>query len=136
MYNVFNCSITLGKSKTFLRLSVLIHVVALAVIAYSAWSIGLKLLVVFILILSLTATVLNPCPQTRYTQLRYNKGQWKLSHRKGQEKEYNKLRFLVDTGFFFLLELHQIPERKLLIMFHDQLTETELRILKIYEKIN
>jgi hypothetical protein len=87
-------------------------------------------------VLQLIRIINNPKPNPNYSMLSYNKAGWLLHDNQDQQSSYDRLRIVINTGFFVLLELSTKKHRKLIVIFSDQLTENTYRALSILEKIN
>ena len=74
----------------------------------------------------------NPFPEKKYISLSFNKNQWKLLQNNAQELSYERVNIRVDTGFFMLLVFSgEGVRKKSLVVFYDQLTRLQLRLLRI-----
>lgn len=52
----------------------------------------------------------------------------------GNKISYEKHRVILDVGLFFLLEVRKDGFRKVFVIFFDQLTADEYRLLKFIEQ--
>jgi hypothetical protein len=184
LLNLSDCRITLGKSFVYLRVALLIYSSSLIVLGYSACFLAGKIIIGALLLFQLLRIINNPRPNPNYSMLSYNKAGWLLHDNQDQQSPYDKLRVVINTGIFVLLELStkkrilsqspgkvaflkllsamdgrhraawmriacfkkvtlpgdcdNIPkkQRKLIVIFSDQLPENAYRTLNILEKIN
>ncbi|WP_131777710.1 hypothetical protein [Legionella fairfieldensis] len=88
-----------------------------------------------LLLLQSGRVIYNPIPHPDYLTLIYKTNEWILYDKRNQSVSYNKMRIIIDTGFFFLLELKNERSHKILVIFSDQLTTSVYRLLNIIEKI-
>lgn len=133
MLNLSNCTIKLGKSANYLRIALLLYVCALLLVLSSNWALLLKLIIGILLLSQLIQIIRYPVPHSHYLMLIYNGKDWLLHDRKERQTSYRKLRIVIDTGLFFLLELQNENQRKMIVIFSDQVTKNDYRLLKITE---
>ncbi len=135
MLNLSDCTINFGKSSHYARLALVIYTCALLLVFYSAFSLLLKIMIMSLLLLQSGRVIYNPIPHPDYLTLIYKTNEWILYDKRNQSVSYNKMRIIIDTGFFFLLELKNERSHKILVIFSDQLTTSVYRLLNIIEKI-
>lgn len=136
MLNLSNCMIKLDKSADYLRLVSLIYPSAMVVLCCSSWPfllkfIGLILLLLQFLCIKTAALVSGSC-----SLLAYINGIWLLHDGYGRQKTYTKMRVVICTGLFFLVEFSHEKQRKMVVIFSDQISNNDCRLLKIIGKIN
>ncbi|WP_408606922.1 protein YgfX [Legionella lansingensis] len=112
----------------------MIYVFALMVIFSSDWILWLKLLISVLFILFTLRLLLKPYPYPNYSMLSYEHGKWLLHVKQGSPLKYDRVRVIINTGLFLLVQLIGENRIKLLIIFADQITNDEYRYLKIKEK--
>lgn len=78
----------------------------------------------------------NRMPHPDLHKLSYHRQFWLLHTRNGQEIKYEKIQIRLDTGFFMLIALRGINRRRTVVVFYDQITKSECRMLHIIEKID
>ncbi len=66
-----------------------------------------------------------------YLKLTYHPGYWLLHKADGQQLKFEKVILGFDGGIFFLLTLAGISPRKSLVVFKDQISITQYRVLKL-----
>lgn len=135
MLHLSRLSIEFKKSNLYLRLALLIHSFALLVVYLSGCWLWIKLLFALILVRQWLAIKRWPCPTAEYSQLDFSMNTWSLTDRTGNRFHYDKHRVILNAGLFFLLELREEQQRKLLVIFFDQLEKEDFRRLKLIEKI-
>jgi hypothetical protein len=126
----------LGKSLDYLRVASLIYCSSLVVLYYSACFFAGKIIIGTLLVLQLIRIINNPRPNPNYSMLSYNKTAWLLHDNQDQQSSYDRLRVVINTDLFVLVELSTKKHRKLIVIFSDQLTENNYRALSILDKIN
>jgi hypothetical protein len=69
-------------------------------------------------------------PLPNYQKLTYHPGFWLLHETTGQQIKYERVAIDFEGGIFILLKLTGISSRKTLVIFKDQITVEQYRILK------
>jgi hypothetical protein len=128
--------IKLGKSVDYLKLALLIYLSAIVALYYSACPLLLKLLGFALLLLQLLRIALHPIPSS-CSFLIYTNGHWLLHDEHAQQKVYAKIRLVISTGLFFLVEFSGEKQwKRSIVIFVDQINENDHRLLKIIGRIN
>ncbi|CDZ78258.1 hypothetical protein BN59_02568 [Legionella massiliensis] len=135
MLNLLQQRIVLGKSRFYMKLSLLISASALILLYYSSCWLPLKILLGFILVFQLIRIYKNPIPYPEYSGISYGADGWTIHTQNEQELFYERGRVIIDTGLFILLELSLGQKRKRIVLFLDQISNDFYRSLKIKEKI-
>lgn len=134
MLNLSNCTIRLNKSADYLRLAFLIHLSVLIVLCCSAWPFLLKLTGFILLLFQFLRIKATGMPSSCFL-LVYSNSNWQLHDVYGRQNTYTKMRVVVSTGLFFLVEFANEKQRKIIVIFSDQISKNDFRLLKIKEKI-
>lgn len=124
-------TIALNKSNDYLRCAVSIHVLAIIVLVRSALPFVLIFTLLWVLIIFLVAIIRNNAPLPRYHKLSYHPGYWLLHEMNGRQIKYEKASVGFNGGLFFLLTLTSVSLRKNLVVFKDQITTEQYRILQL-----
>lgn len=74
--------------------------------------------------------VRNKVPLPSYQKLSYHPGHWLLHRINGQHIKYKKASICFEGGIFILLRLQGISPEKKLVIFNDQITADQQRMLK------
>ncbi len=96
----------------------------------------IKIMVSGLLFWALSHIMRDPRPQPSRLTLRYNYPIWFLQENRNPEIPYESLRILIDTDLFFLMRLWEGSKQRLLVIFHDQLSEEDHHLFRVLEKIN
>ncbi|WP_420795301.1 protein YgfX [Legionella brunensis] len=132
-----NYTISFGKSFNFLRVATLIYSSAFLLLFHSTWQVWLKLLLTIPLVFQLIRIFYNPIPYAKYLKLTYHNKEWQLYERNASTPlHYEKVRIVINTGLFFLLELRKANKRKVFVIFADQISNSTFRDLKIHENFD
>lgn len=95
----------------------------------------LQAIVLPLLLYQFIQIIKNRKPYPKLKELRYCAGNYSLVDNHDNESFYSSKRLVYDMEIFFLIELKEQKRRKLLVLFHDQLTKEEYRLLNVIEKI-
>jgi len=128
--------IILKPSLDALRLRFLTHGLAIYVISSSSLPASIVLALSGWMVISFVGAVLNWSARKTEQHLDYQHSSWWLSLVGGQPTQYQHLQIRVDTGFCMLIVLTSNTHKKKILIFRDQLTQNELRMLCIMHNIN
>ena len=126
-----NFTITLNKSKDYLCCAVSIHVLAIIVLFRSSLPLLLIISMTLVLIILLFLVCCSKSPLPRYHKLSYHPRYWLLHQVNGQQVKYEHASIGFDGGLFILLTLTHSNSRKNLVIFKDQMTTEQYRILML-----
>ena len=122
-------TITLNKSTDYLRVALIIHGLAIIILLNSALPSLVLFPSVLALLLFLLRSISRP-PLPLYGRLSYHAGSWLLHRVNGQYTQYKRATIDFDGGLFILLTLSDSSPTKKLVIFNDQITEAQYRVLK------
>lgn len=126
-------TITLSKSKDYLRCVVLLHLLAVIVLVRSGLPFMIKTPLGLLVVIFLINTMRNKLPLPHYQKLSHHPGYWVLHKANGQQIKYERASISFEGGIFVLLHLTGISPRKVLVIFKDQITVAQYRILKFID---
>lgn len=126
-----NVTISLSKSKDYLRCAVFIYALAFIVLMRSGLPLSITIPLSLLLIIFLALTIYSNAPIQAYQLLTYRSGYWLLNKVDGLEVKYEQLTISFDGGLFILLTLTGINPQKKMVVFKDQLTLAQYRVLKL-----
>lgn len=90
--------------------------------------IGLGVFLVFIWIVVKPSTILN------VKQLAFFNHEWTVYYHNDSPQSYEKHRIILEAGIFFLLEFSSESQRKTVVIFFDQLSPDDYRLLRLKER--
>ena len=123
-------TITFKRSNDYLRLVLCIHLLVILVLLHSAFS-GLIIGgILLLLLLPMIHIFRHRTPLPAYNNLSYHAHHWFLSCTNGHEIKYEKAAIHFDAGLFILLTLSGGRRFKTLVIFKDQFTSSQYRLLK------
>ena len=124
-------TITLNKSRDYVRCAVLIHVLAVIVLIRSALPLLMIFMLFLVLIIFFIFIIYSKSPISTYHKLSYHPGYWLLHEVNGNHIKFEHASIGFEGGVFLLLTLTGISPRKNLVIFKDQISTEEYRILKL-----
>ena len=116
-------------SRDYILGIILLHVLAAIIVVRSALPSGVTC--VFIVLLLVEAGIhflYYAYPHPHYASITYHGSFWQLHDRQGHMTTYDSA-LLENMGFFLLLTLQQKHRNKILVIFTDQVTPEEHRVL-------
>lgn len=127
--------ITFKPSNDYLKLALLIHLFTIIVLLKSAFPVLLIMLTLFLLLVCLIRIIRAPMPLPAYSRLAYQAGYWVLRANSGRSHKFERVTVRFDGGLFILLTLTGYGPSKNLVIFNDQMTNKQHRILRVVGKI-
>ncbi|MCE0723664.1 hypothetical protein [Legionella resiliens] len=120
-----------GKSKTYLRLILVIYLITVILILYSSISLFIKpiLLGFIFLLLKIDWTNQSPCPSIKKIQFIGNA--WILEISQDKKETYTQAVILIHNPLFQLIEFASPSQKKHIVLFLDQITSYQLRLLHL-----
>lgn len=73
----------------------------------------------------------NKKPHPSLCAIKYNQNQWVLVMNHGDEARYDTLNVLIHNPLFQLIKYGCAQKNKFLILFNDQITKDELRLIHL-----
>ena len=113
----------------------LIHLFAAFVLLQSSLPHVFMGVMLIILLLGMLQIVRCDSHLPLYSKLTYHTTYWLLHGRHGEETQYEQARICFDGGLFILLQLSAVGLEKKLLIFKDQLTISQNRMLHVITKI-
>ena len=107
---------------------------AIVVLLRSALPLTMVIACVIVLILFILRIAHSRIPLPRYHKLSYHPGYWLLHEMNGSQTKYEQVFIGFEGGLFILLTLTGINPRKKLVIFHDQMSVAQYRVLKLTAK--
>lgn len=120
-----------GKSKSYLRLILFIYFLTVGLVIYSAVYLLVKLILIFFIIMSLKFDWINKSPDNGIQAIQFIGNEWILSLNNGKDQRYNEVQILIHNILFQLLQFTHSKKKRFIILFHDQVPKSQLRILHL-----
>ena len=123
--------VNLGYSKVYVRLVLTCYVITISLICYSPTYYVIKC-VLSILLLGYFLThfkIKSPCPSIHTIRLFQNK--WVLIGHENALEQYDEANIIIHNVLFQLIKLTSPNQQKLLVIFNDQITQDELRLMHL-----
>ena len=135
MLPLYDFTIIFKRSSDYLKCLVATHTIAVLVLLHTSLPAMIDLPLIILLAISLYKGQNTPIPQRQFTQLTYQRHTWLIHTRTGIAHPLKKVHITLDGGFFLVLRLETETQNMRLILFKDQLSETQLRSLSVASKI-
>ncbi len=130
-----NLTIKFNQSKDYPRLAWGIHLVAIITLYCVHCSAAYWIVACCLLSWPMMTIICSKMPHPELHALSYHRQFWLLHGVNDQTMKYEKMQIRFDTGFFLLMVLYGINRRRHVVIFRDQITQDECRMLHIIEKI-
>ena len=124
-------TILFSRSKDYLRCAFLIHVLAIIVLIHSSISPLISIPLIVFLVLSMIKISRSGIPLPDYHKITYHPGYWLLHNASGKRMKFERASISFDGGLFLLLRLTGIYRQKTIVIFNDQISTDQYRVLKL-----
>lgn len=118
-----------GYSKIYRRFLVLIGLLTVLFVLNSSVYFTIKLTLIAIALFQLKSQYGYGKPHPELSEIKRKGDEWLLISATGHEKIYERLIILIHNPLFQLLRFSQSNKNKILILFNDQLSSDQLRLL-------
>jgi hypothetical protein len=118
-----------GKSKTYWRLLLVAYVFTLFLIIYSSIFLFIKLLLIVFTGIFLRSDWRNQNPCSEMKKIQFIANEWILERHNGEKKTFTQANILISNILFHLIQFKNPKHTKLIVLFHDQTTNHQLRLL-------
>lgn len=130
-------TVGLNSSQDYLRLMILVYGFSCWMVFNSACPWVLSCLICLCVIVFVFHVVKTKKPYPRDERLVYRRGHWSIEHCDGTAEVYARIEIRLDVGLFFLLMFYKADaSRKKRIVFFDQITTENQRMLYLLERIS
>lgn len=126
---IYELNIPFKKSVDYQRLLLITYALGLASVWYFSYPLWITLYVSLGIIVHGVHLFRIAKPYANYQALVYRNKRWFLHTEMGQDIEYEAMRIQYDFRFVLCLALTQNHRKRLVIFFHDQLTDDIRRAL-------
>lgn len=126
-------TITFNKSKDYLRSAFLLYLLAIIVLLRSGLPLVMQFILGWVLILFFTKIIRNKFLFLDCQKLSYHVEYWLLYRSSGQQIKYERASICFEGGMFMMLKLSGISPSTTLVIFNDQITEAQYRMMKVSE---
>lgn len=117
----------------YTRFALTLYLFTITVLFYSSVMLIFKVSAVILLTFNLFQIIRNPFPHPDYLALSYDGTNWILQTNK-DSLIYENACVLVNSGLFILLELNIAKQKKMIVIFSDQFSNDDKRLIRITEK--
>lgn len=129
-------TISLSKSRSYVRLSLSFCLLALGLVLVSGLYLLVKLFLIAYIYSLFRAVHQNPNPCPLIQEIRLLSDQWVLTLTDGQHQSYEFRSILIHNPVFQIIKLSSTNKNKILILFNDQIPTQQLRLLHLNQSQN
>ncbi|MBI2786227.1 MAG: hypothetical protein HYX60_07975 [Legionella longbeachae] len=120
-----------GKSETYLRLISVLYLSTIFLIIYSSTYFIIKLILIALIITCLRNDWSNKKPWGRLKKIEFIDNKWILEMEDAKKQDYTQATILINNILFQLIQFENPQQKKLIVLFHDQATNSQLRLLHL-----
>lgn len=119
------------KSKIYLRFVLVIYILSISLLSYSSLYLVIKCSLIFLILIQLRFDLIHQSPCSTLQQIRCGTNEWILVMNNDSTKHYDGASVLIHNMLFQLIELSHSNKKKFILLFNDQLTGSQLRLLHL-----
>ncbi|WP_423202171.1 protein YgfX [Legionella rowbothamii] len=131
MSHLSEINIKLGPSEIYFRLVVVISLLTTGLIFYSALYLAVKLILLGFLLAVLRFDWLNKKPRNGIKEIRFRTSKWILVFNNNKSQDYQEAQVLLHNVLFQLIQFTHLTQKKYVILFIDQISESQFRQLHL-----
>ncbi|MDP3270197.1 MAG: hypothetical protein Q8M40_14255 [Legionella sp.] len=120
-----------NRSSIYLRFIALLYFLSFALIGYAQLNAGLKIIFIVLLLLPLKSSLREQSACPSVDQIQYRNDLWYLWMKMGSNVSYENATILIHNDFFQLICFSNENQKKVIVLFNDQLSTQQLRLLHI-----
>ncbi|MFC3909274.1 hypothetical protein ACFORL_09335 [Legionella dresdenensis] len=135
MLNWSNCTVTFSDSGYYIRTCLFIYGLAIAALLNSSLPLSVKFGLGFVLMLYLLVLLKRKKTYPNLDKLEYKGNKWTMFETTGIAAVYTTHQILIDGGIFFLVKLTGENTARKLVIFKDQISADDRRILHILARL-
>lgn len=129
-------SINLLKSQTSIRLIFLGYLVSIIFVAQSSIYFCIKIALTAIIVAFLIKEYLGQSNYEQIQQIEYIGNEWILVMSTNRKQKFIHAHILIDNVLFMLIQFKNPEQKKLIVLFHDQLSTQDLRLITLKTKLD
>lgn len=118
-------------SKVYKRLLTIVYLLSILFIINSSFYLVIKFLLLSFLLLQFNVSYKEGKPHPELYEMKHSGKEWSLITQNGEESLYDTVTILIHNPLFQLIRLSQLNKNKLIILFNDQLSKQQLRLLHL-----
>ena len=124
-------TVNFPRSRVYKRLLLVIYLLSILFILNSSFYWLLQALLICSILFQFKVQYSLGKPHPEFNELRFQGKQWHLTFNSGKEHLFDTLSVLIHNPLFQLIRLSQPNKNKLIILFNDQLSSHQLRLLHL-----
>ncbi|KTC77754.1 Uncharacterised protein [Legionella bozemanae] len=120
-----------GKSRTYFRLILVTYLITAILIFYSSIALFIKLILLGFVFILLKIDWTNQSPCSSVKKIQFMNNAWVLEAAQDNKVTYNQAVILIHNPLFQLIEFTNPSQKKRIVLFLDQITNYQLRLLHL-----
>lgn len=120
-----------AKSKVYLRFVLVLYLLSILLLIYSSLYLVIKCILIFLILIQLRFDYIHQSPCSTIQEIRCSRKEWVLVMNNDIVIHYDEASILIHNTLFQLIQLSFFNRKKSFILFNDQLTMTQLRLLHL-----
>ena len=113
------------------RLVLVAYILTIALVIYSYVFFSIKVIIISVLSMLLCFEWNNKKKANRIREIQFIGSAWRIMTDSDTLQLYNEAHILISNPLFQLIQFINIKQKKVVVLFQDQLTERELRLLQL-----
>lgn len=119
------------ESKVYFRLVLVAYLISIVLVLCSSLYLLIKLVVISLIAFALKYDWLNKHSEHVIEKIELITNAWVLVMRNGKKQRYDKAQVLINNTLFQLIEFTDSQSKRLVVLFHDQISENQSRLLHL-----
>ena len=118
-------------SRFYCRLALILYLLSIVLIVNTSIYWVFKLVLIVLIVTQYKSDLRYQKPHSTLLAIRYSLKSWNLLMKNGQEHVYDEAKILIFNELFQLINFSSANKNKLIILFNDQLSKQQLRLLHL-----
>lgn len=131
MSHLFALTIKPGESGSYVRLMLVIYLLTVGLINYSSLPFFFKLILICLIALQLRLDWKNKSPDNGIKDIQFSGNKWSLTLNDDKKRDYDTAQVLIHNPLFQLLQFKSLKQKKFVILFNDQVSNNQLRLVHL-----
>ena len=108
-----------------------VYILTIGLVIYSSLYLLVKLALFALVAILLRTDWINRRPNNSIKEIQFIASEWKLLLHDGTTRSYKEAQVLIYNVLFQLIQFACGKEKKLIVLFHDQIPQNQLRLLNL-----
>ncbi len=128
---LYEITIRPTESNTYFRLVLVIYLLSISLIVYSSLYLIIKLILIALIIILLRFDWINKSPDNGINEIQFIHNEWILFLNNGKNQRYSGAQVLVHNILFQLIQFTHLNQKRHIVLFHDQISKSQWRLLHL-----